>query len=340
MSPMSWMSSAWSLSGSDPFTGSWSPYAIGVALASLVLGAVVGSFCNVVIYRLPKMLLNELGTDLGVSTEPIESSDTTDAVDTIDSASPSITGFKTFNLSYPASHCPKCSHPLPAWQLFPLLSYFWLQGQCAFCHERIDGRYWKTEAFVSLWWLFCAFKFHLLSADLGFEGSHELWLTQAFAALLWACLGSALVCLAQIDWAHQLLPDALTQPLLWLGLLSAAMGFLGLSAQQSIMGAITGYMSLWLIAKGYRVLCHREGMGQGDMKLLAVFGAWLGPLSLIPLVLLASTMGAIVGTWRLQVRKDLAPHEPIAFGPFLVFAAFVLLIVGPPTALQILGLRP
>ncbi len=296
-------------------TGFFNSYTLLVSLVAFALGGVVGSFCNVVILRLPQMVIRELDTDPNLS---------------------------SLGLAYPASHCPKCLHPLSAKHLAPIVSYFLLQGQCAFCAQTISARYWRTEAVVGLWWLFCAWKFQLLDPDmplnLGQSLTSNLMLPQALSALLWATFGSALVCLAQIDWEHQLLPDAITQPFLWLGLLSASFGLLGITAKESLLGASTGYMSFWLIANVYRLLYERDGMGQGDMKLLAMLGAWLGPLALIPVVLLASTSGAIVGIWRLKVNKNLSLNEPIAFGPFLILASFALLFWGPHLALRFLGL--
>jgi len=284
-----------------------------VGLLSLLLGAVVGSFCNVVILRLPKMLLENSETTPTHSPQP-------------------------FDLSTPPSHCPQCSKRLQPSHLIPILSHWWLKGKCAFCGQVIPSRYWKTELLVSLWWLFCAFKFQLLNPTLSLEPLGTLFVTQGLSALLWALMGSALMCLTQIDWEHQLLPDAITQPLLWLGLLGANFGLLNLTPQEALWGAAVGYTSFWVIANGYRILCARDGMGQGDMKLLAALGAWMGPLSLIPLVLLASTCGAIVGIWRLKVKKDLSLNEPIAFGPFLIFAALTLLVLGPKVVLHFLGL--
>jgi len=300
-----------------------SPYTLFVALMALILGLVVGSFCNVVILRVPQMLLREAQSEQ--HTTPLD-------------------------LQQPSSHCPHCLHPLSPRHLIPILSYFWLKGRCAFCTQPISKRYWRTETLVGLWWLFCAWKFQLLNPDLSLNAasglstnlslasSSTLLIPQALSALLWASLGSAMMCLAQIDWEHQLLPDAITQPFLWLGLLGASFGLLGISVKESLWGASLGYMSFWLIAYLYRLLCGRDGMGQGDMKLLALLGAWLCPLAIIPLVLLASTSGAVVGIWRLKVSKDLAMNEPIAFGPFLILSAFMLLFWGPHSALQFLGL--
>ena len=281
------------------------------ALLAAMLGLMVGSFCNVVILRIPQMLMQE---------------------DTPSDPCPSL------SLMQPRSHCPSCLHPLRPQHLIPVFSFFWLKGRCAFCAQAISPRYWKTELMVCAWWVFCAFKFQVLSLLGQSDLAPALFLSQLASALLWAMLGSALICLAQIDWEHQLLPDAITQPFLWLGLLSAHVGLLGLSPKASLLGAVIGYMSFWLVANIYLLLSSREGLGQGDMKLLALLGAWMGPMSLIPLVLLASTSGAVVGLWRLKVSKDLDIHEPIAFGPFLILSAFTLLIIGPHQVLELLAL--
>ncbi len=280
-----------------------------VALLAALLGLVAGSFCNVVVLRLPRMLMQ----DAAHSIPPL-------------------------SLMAPRSHCPKCLHPLLWQHLIPVVSFFWLKGRCAHCAERIASRYWQTEVLVSLWWLICAGQFQLLTLNTPSTGLQALFFTQLTSALLWALMGSALVCLAQIDWEHQLLPDALTQPFLWLGLLGASCGFLGLSVKESLWGAAAGYMSFWGIANLYLLVSKREGMGQGDMKLLALFGAWLGPLPLIPLVLLASTSGALFGLWRLKITKNLSANEPIPFGPFLILSAFALLLLGPKQVLHFLAL--
>ena len=303
---MSWMSTALNL-----------PSPLGVALIALIaliaiFGLIVGSFCNVVVWRLPQMLLQEDTQGLSA---------------------------KRVNLMWPRSHCPHCLHPLRPQHLVPVLSFMWLKGQCADCAQKISPRYWATELLVSLWWMFCAVKFQLLDLSAHDSLTQHLFLTQWTSAFLWALMGSALICLAQIDWEHQLLPDAITQPFLWLGLLSAQFGLLGLTPKASLLGAAMGYMSLWIIAKIYFLLSSRDGLGQGDMKLLALFGAWMGPLSLIALVLLASSTGAVFGLWRLKVKKDLDLHEPIAFGPFLILAAFTLLLLGPEQVLAFFGLK-
>jgi len=286
-------------------------FALDGALLAALLGLLVGSFCNVVILRMPQMLMQE---DAPSSPPP------------------------SWGLVKPRSHCPSCLHPLRPKHLIPVFSFFWLKGRCAFCAQSISPRYWKTELMVCAWWVFCAVKFHVLSLLGQSDLATALFLSQWASALLWAMLGSALICLAQIDWEHQLLPDAITQPFLWLGLLSAHFGLLGLSPKSSLLGAVIGYMSFWLVANIYLLLSSREGLGQGDMKLLALLGAWMGPMSLIPLVLLASTSGALFGLWRLKVSKDLDIHEPIAFGPFLILGAFTLLIVGPHHVLEFLAL--
>jgi leader peptidase (prepilin peptidase)/N-methyltransferase len=287
------------------------PIGMFVALLAALLGATVGSFCNVVILRLPRMLIEETSSSI----DP-----------------------QGLSLSAPRSHCPKCLHPLHWHQLMPVVSFFWLKGRCAHCNESISPRYWRTEVLVSLWWLFCAGQFQLFKLSALAPGLQPLFYTQATSALLWALMGSALICLAQIDWEHQLLPDAITQPFLWLGLLGASCGFLGLSAKDSLWGAALGYLSFWGIAKIYLLFSKRDGMGQGDMKLLALFGAWLGPLSLIPLVLLASTSGAGFGLWRLKITKNLGMNDPIPFGPFLIASAFALLLLGPHQVLHFLAL--
>jgi len=271
--------------------------------ACLLLGLLVGSFLNVVIHRLPRMLERQWQREAallqGQEPDPLP----------------------RYDLIQPRSACPACHAPIAARHNVPVLSWLWLRGRCHHCKAPISARYPLVELFTALASAVVAWRF-------GYGA----------ATLLGLLLTWALIALALIDLDTQLLPDAITQPFLWLGLLSAHFGLLGLSPKSSLLGAVIGYMSFWLVANIYLLLSSREGLGQGDMKLLALLGAWMGPMSLIPLVLLASTSGALFGLWRLKVSKDLDIHEPIAFGPFLILGAFTLLIVGPQHVLEFLAL--
>ena len=237
----------------------------------LALGLAVGSFLNVVIYRLPRML----------------------------------EGIETETLSIPSSHCPSCKTPLKIWHNIPLVSYALLKGRCGFCKASIHWQYPLVEFANACLWLMCAWH----------------WGVQV-SALSWAICMSFLLALSVIDWQTTYLPDALTQPLLWLGLLASSVGFTDISVQHAVWGAVAGYGSLWLVATVFEHLSGKEGMGAGDFKLLAALGAWLGPFALIPLVLMASVSGALVGIW-MQSTQRLARGGYVPFGPFLAAAGAV-----------------
>ena len=245
-------------------------------LLMLLLGLVIGSFLNVVVYRLPRML----------------------------------EGVDEATLSFPRSHCPACQTPLKLWHNIPLLSYVLLKGRCGFCQSPISQQYPLVELTNALLWALCAWHWNA-----------------PFTALAWAVCMSCLLALSVIDWQTTYLPDALTQPLLWLGLLASSLGWLDVSVQHAVWGAVAGYASLWLVAMGFQRITGKEGMGAGDFKLLAALGAWLGPFALIPLVLMASVGGALVGIW-LQSTHRLERGGYVPFGPFLAFAGAVLAFGG------------
>jgi leader peptidase (prepilin peptidase)/N-methyltransferase len=266
-------------------------WAVGWALSGLLCG----SFLNVVIHRWPRML---------------EASPTAPA---------------DYDLTRPRSHCPHCLTPLTGWQLVPILSFLWLRGRCGHCQAPISWRYPVVEGLGMAWWLWCGLA---LPAELaaGQVPSMAGWWPQAQSwgqPLAWGLWGSALLALAWIDWDTTWLPDDLTQPLVWGGLLAAGLGWSGQTLEQAVLGAVLGYASLWSVGTLFRWVTGEEGMGQGDFKLLAALGAWCGPLLLIPLVLLASILGLLAGLW-LRARGGLREGRYIPFGPFLAAAAVVL----------------
>lgn len=261
-----------------------------------VMGLVIGSFLNVLIHRLPRML------------------QATEAA-TVDPT--------PYHLARPRSHCPHCQTPLSAWQNIPLLSFLWLRGRCGHCQTPISRRYPLVELSNALIWVAC--------------GLWLPWPQEGGAGWAWACAGSLLLAMAWIDWETTLLPDCLTQPLLWLGLLAAELGWSGLPLSQALWGAVVGYTSFGLIAWVFQGLTGQEGLGAGDFKLLAALGAWLGPLALIPLVFLAACSGALVGL-ALRARGQLREGRYVPFGPFLACAALVLVACRPATVLHWLGL--
>ena len=282
----------------------------------LVLGLVVGSFLNVVIHRLPIMMERQWREQCAELDEP-------DLAATLPAAPPLE---ERFNLVVPRSACPTCKAPITALQNIPIVSYVFLRGRCANCGAHISVRYPIVEALTGI---LCA----AVAWKLGFG-----WPAAAGLVLTWF-----LVALAFIDIDHQLLPDSLTLPLLWLGLfLSLFAPFPGaapvpVDMRSSIIGAIAGYLSLWTVYHLFRLLTAKEGMGYGDFKLLAALGAWLGWRMLLPTVLIAAAVGAIVGIALLAARGQ-NRSTPIAFGPFLAAAGWLMLMFGQELVTGYLGL--
>jgi leader peptidase (prepilin peptidase)/N-methyltransferase len=270
-----------------------------------LLGLLVGSFLNVVIYRLPVVLERQWreqcadvgGTDAGATTVP--------------AVSPA-----KFNLIVPPSTCPACKAPIGALQNIPILSYLLLKGRCANCGTPISARYPLVETLTAVLTALVAWKF-------GFG-----WSALAGIVLTWF-----LIALTFIDVDHQLLPDSLTLPLLWLGLCASlwvpltAGAAVPVDVRSSLIGAVTGYVSLWSVYHLFRLITGKEGMGYGDFKLFAALGAWFGWQMLLPIILFASAVGAVTGIAMLAVKKQ-HRSTPIAFGPFLAAAGWLMLLFG------------
>lgn len=257
------------------------------------LGLTVGSFLNVVIHRLPIMLeknwRRECQTflDLEPETEPD----------------------RPYNLLVPGSHCPQCQRPVRAWENIPIVSYLLLKGRCAGCRTPISFRYPAIEALTAAVSVAVAWHF-------GFT-----WQTAWALALSWS-----LVCLSFIDFDRQLLPDAITLPVLWMGLFLSLFDVFT-DSSSSILGAIFGYLSLWLVYHLFKIATGKEGMGYGDFKLLALLGAWLGWSLLPAVVLLSSLVGAVIGISLIALFR----HDrsiPIPFGPYLAIAGWIALMWG------------
>ena len=268
----------------------------------VALGLMVGSFLNVVVYRLPIMLQRDWQAQC---CEYLEIENTTP--DSNDSSAK----FKIFNLLKPDSHCPQCNYKIKAWENIPVLSYIFLRGKCSNCKQKISLRYPSVE-FIN------GVLSGLVATTYG-----ATWLTLALLILTWS-----LVALALIDFDHQLLPDNITLPLLWLGLLANAidLGF-GVSVRDAVIGAIAGYLVLWGFFWVFKLATGKDGMGYGDFKLLAALGAWMGWQSLLPIVILSSLVGAVLGLGMiLFMGRD--KSIPMSFGPYLAGAGFIMLIWG------------
>lgn len=269
---------------------------------SIVLGLLVGSFLNVVIYRIPVMLQREWRQQccefLELDEKKFSKDDPT-------------AKHKVFNLVKPDSHCPQCNAPVRAWQNIPILSYVMLHGKCAGCQKPISIRYPIIELVTGLLSGLVAWQFG------------ATWLTLAFLVLTWS-----LISLTMIDFDHQLLPDNITLPLLWLGLLvNTLLPESTVGAADAVLGAIIGYLSLWSLYWIFKLLTGKEGMGYGDFKLLGALGAWMGWQSLLLIVILSSLVGAVVGIALLLFRgRD--RNIPIPFGPYLAGAGFIAMLWG------------
>lgn len=264
----------------------------------------VGSFLNVVIYRLPLMMQREWQGECRLL---LESELKSNKANTNEPFSSDLNS--TFNLVKPNSTCPKCKTAIKAWQNIPVVSWLFLKGKCASCSNPISARYPIVEAITALLSLIVAYKL----------GATE-------QALLYIAITWALVALTFIDIDHMLLPDQITLPLVWLALIAAVLGYT-VTPADAIIGAACGYLSLWSVFWLFKLLTGKEGMGYGDFKLLAVFGALLGWQSLLTIILLSSVVGAIIGIALLTIQgKDKA--TPIPFGPYLAIAGWITMLWG------------
>ena len=261
-------------------------------LLGLVLGLVVGSFLNVVIIRLPPRLAYQWQYDQTVS----------DSSQVIENPPPGIVLGR--------SHCPNCNHVIRWWENIPLLGFLILRGRCSSCQARISIRYPALEAFTAAVTLVI------------------IWRLGVSSVLVPALIFSwTLIALTFIDLYHFLLPDVITLPLLWLVLLvNLAGGFCDIHA--AVIGAVAGYLSLWVVYHLYRVITGRTGFGHGDFKLLAALGAWLGWQMLPLIILLASGVGAAVGI-RMITAGRLNSRQPLPFGPYLAGAGLIVMLFGP-----------
>jgi len=314
----------------------------------LVLGLMVGSFLNVVIYRLPIMLERQWREECAENAAPqadalggstpspaaqaaacVPEMASADGARDLPGTTPAVAARvrpQPFNLVVPRSACPACHAPIRAIHNIPLLSWLLLRGKCASCGAPISARYPLIEALTGVLSALVAWKF-------GFG-----WPAGAALVLTWY-----LIALTFIDIDHQLLPDSLTLPLLWLGLLlslwsAQAAGLpVPVDTRSSVIGAMAGYVSLWSVYHLFRLLTGKEGMGYGDFKLFAALGAWLGWQMLLPIILIAAVVGAVTGI-ILIVTRGRERSAPIPFGPFLAAAGWLMLMFGPRLVAGYLGL--
>lgn len=268
------------------------PWLLEIAL--LVLGLTVGSFLNVVIYRVPVMMEREEHSYCNALLKTGTADDKQER----------------FDLVHPNSHCPRCDHAIRPWENIPLLSYCFLRGRCSNCHAGISLRYPSIELVSGLLALMLGWHF----GDAG-------------PALLGALLFTwALIALTMIDIDHMLLPDSITLPLLWLGLLFNISGTF-VPLQDAVIGAIAGYVSLWAVYWLFKLATGKEGMGYGDFKLLAALGAWMGWQVLPVIILLSSVVGIVLAVLVMYLQKR-GKDVPIPFGPYLAIAGWIALLWG------------
>jgi len=257
-----------------------------------IVGLMVGSFLNVVIYRLPVMMERDWQAQ---------------ARDFLDQPQPE--DEEALTLAKPASRCPHCGHKIRFYENIPVLSYLWLRGKCSSCHHSISIRYPSIELLAGI-----------LSAVIAWHFGFG-WQTAAALVLTWA-----LIALSMIDIDHQLLPDSITLPFLWLGLTLSLFPVFA-DMRSSLIGAVAGYLSLWTVYQLFKLLTGKEGMGFGDFKLLALLGAWMGWQALPTIILLSSLVGAVLGGSLIAIQgRDRA--QPIPFGPYLAIAGWIALLWG------------
>jgi len=282
---------------------------VDAALAGL-LGLLIGSFLNVVIYRLPKMLERQWAADCAGLAEG-------------DGAAVGIASEKEeqpFNLMIPASRCQSCGHVIRWYENVPLFSYFFLRGRCSSCKTHISVRYPLVELTTGLLFAWCVWH-----------------MPGQWGALAWCGFSAALLALALIDWDTTLLPDDITLPLLWAGLLASMAAMTGVSLTDAVWGAVAGYVSLWAVYWLFKLTTGKEGMGYGDFKLFAAFGAWFGWQALVPIILMASVIGVVVGL-ALKFNNGLREGGYVPFGPFLAAAGFAAMFFGADAMLRVVGL--
>ncbi len=286
----------------DPAVVAWllSPLALGL------FGLCIGSFLNVVVHRLPIMM------------EPQWRAESAELLG-VEAGQPSGDDGTPLSLSRPRSRCPHCGHVLRWHENIPLVGWLRLGGRCSACRAPIGLRYPLVEAG-------CGLLFGAIGWRFGAQPMTLLWC--AFAAMLLA--------MSLIDWDTTLLPDSMTQPLLWAGLIAAALGWLPLTLSQSLWGAVAGYLSLWSIFWLFKLATGKDGMGAGDFKLLAALGAWLGPSMLLPIVLGASLLGAVVGI-GMKLSANLREGRYVPFGPFLAGGGVVVLLAGSERVMRWMG---
>ena len=290
-----------------------------------LLGLLVGSFLNVVIYRLPKMMENQWAAEIVQMTaekaaDKVAANAVQSPSDNTAPAKEATTDKPAFNLMVPRSRCQQCGHQIRWFENIPVASYLFLRGKCSQCGSQISPRYPAVEIVTGALFAWCGWKWGISST-----------------ALAWCAFSAAIVALAMIDWDTTFLPDDITLPLLWGGLMAAALKLTSVPLPMALWGVVAGYLSLWSIYWAFKLITGKEGMGYGDFKLFAALGAWFGWPALIPMILMASVIGAVVGI-AMKFSSGLREGGYIPFGPFLAGAGLTAMFFGPQAIVAFIGL--
>jgi len=290
-----------------------------------VLGLLVGSFLNVVAHRMPVMLERQWWSDVAshladaASFQRVFGRAAPAQVEQVATAlDGSLTALPALGLARPASRCPSCGHRIRWYENVPIVSWLALRGRCSACKTPIAWRYPFVEAL-------CGLLFAAVAWRIGPQPQ----------ALMWCAVVGTLLALALIDWDTTVLPDALNYPLLWGALVASALGW-SLPLADAVWGAVVGYLSLWSVYWLFKLTTGKEGMGYGDFKLLAALGAWLSWQAILPIVLFASVLGAVIGI-AMKFSGALREGRFVPFGPFLAGGGIGVLLVGLPTVLSWIG---
>ena len=298
-----------------------SPWVLGL------FGLAIGSFLNVVIHRLPAMLERQWWADVAGQLRDRDSFRRTFAAEAPPGLHQAGTALRrtigalgALSLTKPGSRCPACGHRIRWHENIPVLGWLRLRGRCSACGAKISLRYPLVELGTGLMFALIAWQFG-----------------PKLVTALYCGMVAALIALTLIDWDTTVLPDAITLPLLWAGVVAAALGWLpGVPLLASVWGAAAGYLSLWSVYWVFKLATGKEGMGFGDFKLLAALGAWLSWQAILPIILMASVLGAAVGI-LMKVQGNLREGRFVPFGPFLAGGGLVVLLAGLPTVLSWIG---
>ena len=295
-----------------------------------LLGLCIGSFLNVVIHRMPLLMERQWWAEVAghlldgeawrrvFASKDASAQPSPEHQRTAQALGQSVDSLPELSVVRPGSRCPACGHVLRWYENIPVLSWLVLKARCSACGVRISARYPLIELVSAALFAAIAWRF----------GGQPV-------ALAWCAFAACLVALSMIDWDTTLLPDSLTLPLLWGGLIAAALGWT-IPLPSALWGAVAGYLALWTVYQLFKLTTGKEGMGHGDFKLLAALGAWLGWPMLVPIILAASVIGAMVGIC-MKFSGQLREGRYVPFGPFLAGAGLFVMLIGAPTVLEWIG---